>query len=389
MPTFATFLALVSLAGLLVTCALTALTVMRLRARRTPPARGTKPRSRADARPDVSILKPIAGRVDGLEESLRAFASLEGLSYELVLSIADRDDPSRDAVDRVKEEFPHAPIRLVVGGGLGRAGANPKVDRLVAAEAIARGRVLLVSDANVRCGAKEVAEMLRVLEDPTVGCVSSPFVGSHARSLGSMVESLHLLTFVLPGNAAADAAGVPCVVGKSMALRREVLEEIGGFAAFADVLAEDQAIGLAVTAAGYRTAVATGVVENVTVRRTLKDALARQARWNKIRWVFGRARYGGEVLMNPFPFALLAALVSLSPRFVALALGVAAARVAQALVLNAVTRWRLPKLGVLLMPLKDVLQLVTQAAPLLSNEVTWHQTRARIGPGTRLLPAAA
>ena len=35
--------------------------------------------------------------------------------------------------------------------------------------------------------------MLRLLADPRVGCVSSPFVGSEARSLGSLVESLHIL----------------------------------------------------------------------------------------------------------------------------------------------------------------------------------------------------
>jgi hypothetical protein len=39
------------------------------------------------------------------------------------------------------------------------------------------------------------------------------------------------------------------------------------------------------------------------------------------------------------------------------------------------------------MPAKDVLQLVAQLAPLLSSEVTWNGHRARIGPGTLLLPS--
>jgi hypothetical protein len=37
------------------------------------------------------------------------------------------------------------------------------------------------------------------------------------------------------------------------------------------------------------------------------------------------------------------------------------------------------------MPPKEVLQLAMQVAPLLSREVRWHRTRARLGPGTRLL----
>jgi len=391
----ASLLAFASVAGLLVSTALTLLTVLRVRgaARATRSTRAR--RATRDDAPDVSILKPLAGLTEGLEESLRLFASLEGLSYELVLSVAERDDPARDVVDRVRAERPSAPLRLVVGGGLGRSGTNPKVDRLVAAAGVARGRVLLVSDSNARCGAGEIAEMLRLLDDPSVGCVSSPFVGAGARSFGSLVESLHLLTFVLPGNAVADAAGVPCVVGKSMALRRDVLEGIGGFAAFADVLAEDQAIGLAVSRAGYRTVLAPSAVENVTVRRTLREALARQARWNKIRWAFGRSRYASELLMNPFPLALgaLAASAALgsgeAALFASLAGVAALARVAQALLLDAATGRRLPRLAPLLMPVKDVLQLVTQAAPLVSREVTWHRTRVRLGPGTKLLPAAA
>lgn len=384
-------LVLLALGGVILTSAVTLISARKVRSERARTGQRS-PAFAPGAVPNVSILKPLAGALEGLEESLAAFASLEGVSYEVILSIADPDDPARDAVDRVRERFPSAPLKLVVGGGLHRSGVNPKVDRLVAAAGLARGRVVLVSDANVRMEAEDLLATLRMLEDPGVGCVSNLFVGSGARSLGSLVESLHLLTFVLPGNVLADAGGVPCVVGKSMALRREVLAGIGGFAAFADVLAEDQAIGLAVVRAGFRTALSAAVVENVTVGRTVREALARQARWNRIRWAFGKATYAGELLLNPFPIALLAwlaalALLPASSGLLALcAAGTALVRILTASLLNEATGRRLPVGTVLLMPLKDVLQLVTQAAPLLSSEVRWHHHRVRIGPGTRLLP---
>ncbi len=152
----------------------------------------------------------------------------------------------------------------------------------------------------------DVAATVAAFDDPAVGCVSNVFTGSGARSFGAVIESLHLLTFVLPGTVLAAAGGVACVVGKSMALTRAAHDAIGGFAAFTHVLAEDQAIGCAVKAAGFRIALSTVVVRNVTVTRSLGRALDRQARWGKIRYSFSKLTYTGELLLNPLPFSLLA-----------------------------------------------------------------------------------
>src|SRR5207244_1073629 len=137
-----------------------------------------------------------------------------------------------------------------------------------------------ISDANVRVEPDAVAETVAMFGGD-VGCVSNLFVGAGAASFGATIESLHLLSFVAPGAILAAAAGVPCVVGKSMAISRRALRDIGGFVRFANVLAEDQAIGLAVREAGYRVALSPCVVRNVVIGRTLRRALERQIRWNK------------------------------------------------------------------------------------------------------------
>src|SRR5207244_1097523 len=175
------------------------------------------------------------------------------------------------------------------------------------------------------------------------------------RDFGAVVEGLHLLTFVLPGTALAASGGVPCVVGKSMALSRRALDAIGGFAAFGDVLAEDQAIGLAVANAGFRVAVSDTVVKNVIERRTLGKALARQIRWGKIRYSFSKAMY-------------------------------TCARGLQTAVLSRLTGAGAGVKALALVGVKDLLQLVTQLVPYVSKEVVWHGHRARLGPGTRLQP---
>lgn len=79
------------------------------------------------------------------------------------------------------------------------------------------------------------------------------------------------------------------------------------------VLAEDQAIGLAVREAGFAVVLSTLAVRNVIVHRTVRRALDRQIRWNKIRYSFSRSMYAAELLIHPLPFAILAAIVGSAP----------------------------------------------------------------------------
>ncbi len=396
----ALFLGILALAGLVMTT-LPVVLLSKLRRKHRPFEQGPRRRaasassppaaSTEAARPRLSILKPLRGLDDGLEENLASFAVLRGIDYEVVLSVADPRDLAINTVARVRARFPDAPFTLVVGGAPeGRIG-NPKVERLVAAARVARGDLFLVSDSNVRVAPDDVARTVALFDDPEVGCVSNLFVGAGTRDLGAIVESLHLLTFVVPGNVLAAWSGTPCVVGKSMALPRAVHDAIGGFAAFGEVLAEDQAIGLAVREAGFRVVLSPVVISNVIERRPLARALDRQIRWGKIRYAFSKALFAGELLLNPFPVALLAALLAVAGGshwagpLASLSLVVALARAFQASLLGRLCGTPLRHVDLLAMPLKDLLQLWTQLIPFVSKEVVWHGHRARIGPGTVLV----
>lgn len=401
MTTLTIALLAVAAAGAVLTTLQTGLVVRFLRrtsrpfaaGRREPAASASRPGDFTTTSPRVSILKPLSGLDDGLEENLASFAALTGVSHEIVLSVEREEDPAVAVARRVMARLPRAPFRLVVGGGVPARLSNPKVERLVAAVRVARGEILFVSDSNVRIEPGDVARTLAAFDDPSVGCVSNVFIGMGARSFGAIVESLHLLTFVLPGTVLAEAGGVPCVVGKSMALTREAHDAIGGFAAFTNVLAEDQAIGCAVREAGYGIALSPVVVRNVSVDRTLGRALDRQARWGKIRYSFSKLTYTGEFLLHPLPISLLAcgsAALGPSglPPFACAAAGaILLLRLTQGFVLARATRSDLTAAQLLLLPIKDILQLATQLVPYVSREVDWQGHRARLGPGTQLIPS--
>lgn len=342
----------------------------------------------ASRRPLVSILKPVCGLEDELRDNLISFVDLHGIDYEVILSVADSDDPAIAVIDEVMRDYPAAPFRLVIGGDPAFERMNRKVARLIEAEKYARGEILFISDANVRVEPHVIAETIDAFRG-TVGCVSNIFTGSGASTFGATIESLHLVSFVAPGSVLAAFVGVPCVVGKSMAISRRALRAVGGFVQFADVLAEDQAIGLAVRKAGYDVVLSPHVVRNIVVRRTLRRALDRQIRWNKIRYAFSKGMYTAELLTNPLPFAIMAATIacvttaSVAPAaFIA---AIAALRIAQVAVLAAATRAPLTLRQLLAVPVLDLCQFAVQFVPYFSNRVTWRGHTARIGPSTRLV----
>jgi ceramide glucosyltransferase len=373
-------LAAFALAGTLLLTLQVALTRRLLRQRRVANASPAR-------RPFVSILKPVCGLDDELEENLQSFARLEGIEYEVLVSAEEWSDPALAVVRRVMTEYPDAPFRIVVDPGSRAGVVNRKVERLIAAAAVARGEVFFISDSNARVTSRDITETVAAFADPRVGCVSNLFTGAGAATSGAVIESLHLLSFVAPGAALAAAAGTPCVVGKSMAITREVHDAIGGFSRFRRVLAEDQAIGLAVRDAGYEVRLSPVVVRNVVVRRSLRRAVDRQIRWNKIRFAFSHPLYAAELLLNPLPFALLAA--AFDARLVLVPVCVVVARVLQVGILNRTLRAGVGSRELLLVPLLDVVMLYAWFAALLSNRVTWRGYEARIGRNTEMIELAA
>ena len=332
----------------------------------------------------ISILKPVCGLDDELEENLLSFTNLHGIRYEVIVSAEEWDDPALDVVGRVMQAHPAAPFRVVVDAGSRAGVVNRKVERLIAAARVAKGDVFLISDSNVRVQPDDFARTLAALDDPRVGCVSNLFAGAGARTLGATIESLHLLGFVAPGAVLAAAAKVPCVVGKSMAITRAAHDAIGGFERFRRVLAEDQAIGLAVQEAGYEVVLSPVVVRNVVVQRSVRRAVDRQVRWNKIRYSFSHRLYVAELILNPLPFALAAAIVS-----PAIPMLVLLARWLQFAILDRALGGRLTWKQLAAVPLLDALMLYAWFVPFFSNQVTWRGYRARIGRKTEMIELAA
>ncbi|MFP2904502.1 glycosyltransferase [Pyxidicoccus sp. 3LFB2] len=342
-------------------------------------------------RSGISILKPLCGVDDDLEANLEQFARLDYAGpYEVVLGVKDVRDAAYAVARAAVARWPGV-MRLELQEGA--PGLNPKVNQLITLADRARFDLLVISDSNTRVSAGYLEELAAAFSDPSVGCVTHPVAGMGEKSFGSLLDNLYLASSAAAGMIAAKRlAGQDIVVGKSMALRREDVDAMGGFFAVKDVLAEDYVIGQWVTRKlGRRVVVARTPVFNVSLRKSVKAFFQRYLRWSVIhRTAVSPSTYLAQALLNPAPLALLGALLVPSPTTGMVAMVVVLGKVAVDLATCRALRpeslsWDAVP-GVLV---KDALLFLTWWHGVFFRTVDWRGTKLRVAPGTRLVAPRA
>lgn len=334
--------------------------------------------------PPVSLLKPLKGLDDSLEQNLESFARLDYPKFELLLAAADADDPALEVARRVQQRHPQVDIRvLVLGSHLGR---NPKVSLLDAMYRLAKYELIMTGDSNVRVRRDFLSRCVQAFRDPRVGLIHNPVVGSGEQTLCATAENLHLTAFTGVLGIVAHVCGCAAVTGKNMIMRRQALDQAGGFRAVRNAAADDQMLAIHVQQAGWRVTLVPEPVESVNATWSWDKLVQRHVRWEAIRLRLAPGIYPLELLGCPFALALLAAPFCGFAMAPWLLLGTLLAKAT----LNAVAcvglRGRLPRLDrLLLSPLKDGLMFVLWFVPLQSNMVYWRGHRLRMAHGSRLV----
>jgi ceramide glucosyltransferase len=343
------------------------------------------PRADADL-PPVTILKPLKGVDDRLLDNLSAFCRLDYPRYEIIFCLQGTSDPALRVARKVKESHPQREISIVASNC--RDGLNPKVSNMIPGYAAARYPFVLISDSNVSPDPGYLREAISHFRDPDVGLVSHLVRGVGARSLGARLESQHLNTFILPSVRLLDVMfSLPCVIGKSMLMRRSDFDAVGGFRSVKDYLAEDYMLGERFRKAGKKVVVSSSAVDTVDVYRTVRQFLSRHARWNRMRFSIAGPAYFAELLANP---------VGLAVPMVAAAAGTGESALLAGLVVGgkmAIDAAMLRVLGepksarwAVLGPLRDLMAFGLWFAPFLSRNVEWRGQTLRICRGSRLVP---
>jgi ceramide glucosyltransferase len=271
--------------------------------------RQRQPSQAPQTQPRVSILKPLAGLDDELEENLASFAALDYPDYEILLGVASIDDPAYPIASRFVGSLGRDRARLIVTDE--NAAINPKVAQLLALEKAASGEIVVVSDSNVRVPPDYLNPLVTELSVKDVAVVSNIVVGTGEKTLGAALENLQFCAFITPGIVAvAFTLGQTITLGKSMAMRREPLRRVGGFARVAYVLSDDEVLGRAFALAGFKVRLSLHTVENRNVACSLDRTIERHTRWAKIRRALVPLSFALEPVHSPVVIATLAFALS-------------------------------------------------------------------------------
>jgi len=336
--------------------------------------------------PPVTILKPLRGLDDNLFDNLASFCTLDYPRYEIIFALQDQNDPAYKIAKRVQDTYRNIAITIHVERT--RFGLNPKVNNLSSAYARANYDYLLISDSNVLVEKNYLVDIVHHMANPHVGLVSNIIRGIGGRSVGAIFENLHLNSFIVGSVCMLDRLlKMPCVVGKSMLMRKADFEALGGFSAVKDVLAEDYVIGRKMHDAGKGVVLSTHVINNVNEFWSLKKFLNRHSRWGKLRWRIGGYKYISELIGNPFFVACLPAIFWETTQMTLwTAAFVGCLKIISDFLIGRSIGCSMPASRYLMVPIKDFIIGVVWFIPLMSQTVTWRGNKYVIGKDSCLAP---
>ncbi|MDP2998654.1 MAG: bacteriohopanetetrol glucosamine biosynthesis glycosyltransferase HpnI [Bryobacterales bacterium] len=342
------------------------------------------PRRKFELPAPISILKPLAGIDEGLEENLRSFFAQDYPDFEILFAVGDTGDAAVEVAERLRAQFPQVPSRLLVTGEPPYPNAKVfSLDRMLAA---ARYDLLVMSDSDIRVGPDMLRRVAVEFQDHTIDLATCPYRAVPGASFWSTLEAIGMNTEFLAGVLVARMIdGMKFAVGPTIVARRRALDGIGGFDRLKDYLAEDFVMGQFAAQAGFGVILSSCTVEHRIGSQGLRANAAHRLRWARSTRRSRPAGYLGQLFTNPLPPALL--LLAIAPAWWPLA---AAAAVMRALAAWAVAGWvlhdPLTARRWWLVPVQDILGFMFWLAGFFGNTIVWRGRRYHLRADGRFEP---
>ncbi len=334
------------------------------------------PGRRLAAPPPVTVLKPICGLDAGLRDNLRTFCDQDYPCFQVIFGVASSTDPAIPVIETVISEFPDRDLRLCIDART--AGANLKVSNLANIYPNASHDLIVIADSDMRVGPDYLNAVVAAFEDPEVGAATCLYTGTATGGLASRLGAVFINEWFLPSVLVAHALQpIRFCFGATIAIRRELLDRIGGFARLAPLLADDYMLGKLVCELGYKVKLTSYLVENIVQEADLRSLFLHELRWARTVRTVQPYGYLLSFVTYPMPMALLFLPVAPS---IGLGLGAIATAILLRLIMHRCAGRRLLSkhhVTPWLLPLRDVLSFAVWGTSFLGRHVHWrHQTFA-------------
>ena len=355
------------LLGSWVYCVLTGLAAKRYLAQPLPDQSNQEP---------ISILKPLSGLDDGLEQNLRTFFTQDYPDFEILFAMRTPADPAHALVERLRAEYPQVPTQLILTGE--PPWPNAKSWSLHLMQQRARHSLLVMSDSDIRVDSQMLKTLAREFADPKLAVTTCPYRAVPGASFWSKLEAIGMNTEFLGGVLVARMLnGMDFALGPTIAARRDAIDAVGGWTYLQEFLAEDFVLGNEAAAKGLGVGLSSYVIEHRIGAQSLRKNFAHRLRWCRSTRRSRPAGYVGQLFTNPLPIAL-ALWAVLPATWPALLLTVLLRAQAGHATAETVLHDPLCRRQWCLVPLQDLLSFAVWAAGFFGNTIDWRGETYRL-----------
>lgn len=351
-----------------------AVSAMRFRRKRIP--------QHDDRSPLVSLLKPLCGLEPMLFENISSFFNQDYPRFEVIFGTRDAHDPALAVVRQVHARFPHVPIKLVFSGEPSLP--NAKVCSLIEMCKHASADYLVISDSDARVWPDYIRSVVRPLLEPENGLVTCLYRGIPTGGFWSRMEALGMSVEMTAGVLAADLLeGMKFALGPTMAIRRDVLNAVGGMEILADYCADDYVLGNRVDQAGHKVLLSEHVIDHIVLNRSFASSMLHQVRWMKSTRFSRPKGHLGTIFTFATPFGLLGFFAGVFGGYPLTGSALLIFALLNRIALSVIAGWvvvRDPRSLKFcwLYPIRDLLGFFLWCASFGSREIVWRQQRYRL-----------
>ena len=266
-----------------------------------------RPLAAAPDAPPVTIVRPVCGLDNYVEETLASSFALDYPRYEILFCVAHARDPVVPLVRALMAQHPQVSARLLIGDD--RVSVNPKLNNCVKGWDAAAHDWIVIADSNVLMPPDYIQRLL-VAWQPDCGLICAPPVGTRPANFWAGLECALLNTYQARWQYFSDALGSGFAQGKTMLWRRADLERGGGIRALGAEVAEDAASTKLVRGLGLEVHLVDAPFAQPLGHRRLREVWRRQTRWARLRHASFPNLFLPEILSGALPPALALAFAA-------------------------------------------------------------------------------
>ena len=348
--------------------------------------------------PGITLLKPVKGCDTTTADSLQSwFDQNYAGPVQILFGVSTTADPACNVISDLIQKNPAHDARLVICGE--SLGTNRKVSKLIQLARLAKHELILVSDADVRVPADFLVNIVAVLAPSDAEKAIVPPPGQAKNEIGLVSSFYRLANPTTPAmrceavavNAdfwsqvlqAASLGPLDFALGAAVLVRRQALDDIGGFNSLANYLADDYQLGHRLAEKGHRLALCPVVVECWNAPMNWREVWQHQLRWARTIRVCQPLPYFFSILSNATFWPLLWLVIALVlPVSLCSSLAAMVCLLIRVCLAQNLQRRFTPEKDLVcsfwLVPVKDLLQGALWLGAFLGNTVEWRGQQMKL-----------